>query len=670
MLVIEPTKGRELTHWSQSNWTAVEANVRRLQGRLYRAAAHHEHGKVKNLQKLMVRSMSAKLKAIRQVTQENSGKHTPGIDGVVCDTPQKRLELLNDGLRLKGYRPQPVKRHYRPKRHGGQRPFGIPTQKDRVMQAMGKLALEPEWESRFEANSYGFRPGRSTMDAITAIHTAMSRKNGSQWVLDADITGCFDNLDHTTLLTRLPVFTTTIRRWLKAGVMEGGRPTTTEAGTPQGGVRTPLTKLQAFFFGGHFPREGIHPKDHLHLVYPDLDPPDERAQQLALALPFQFIQVLRHLSRERVQAPHNQLEFSLQRFRLGELLTLRFDLDNTLTQPCHPWLACLLFNQALSITIDKPGQSLSSFANLTLQGCTLLSLPLAIGGEATGKLLGESFRMRQEGAHFLPHRPLQAIRPHRSVGAEAVAAKAIGIGAETPGIRIGSGPPFPRAGTQGFAVEGRATVLTWAEALEQRACPALRLAGMTAVFLPLLLHDGKHLGFNNGGHCNMHPVCGRHIIVRHGPPWLQRSVPLWPEFWAQRALARLAESGAAHRGRIGPQRPDDPALPHGAPCPRPFARLHEPTTDFADGEPLAANPRKDLADDAGFVGDEVIARLAPAVMLTDRAIAIRRATEHIDRPGPGGMEFAPAVALKDLGPFVCGHPPLHLEAQIVFWAAP
>jgi RNA-directed DNA polymerase len=125
MLVIEPTKGRELTHWSQINWPAAEANVRRLQGRIYRAAAHHEHGQVKHLQKFMVRSMSAKLKAICQVTQEHRGKHTPGIDGVVCDTPQKRLALLNDGLRLKGYRPQAVKRHYIPKRNGGQRPLGI-----------------------------------------------------------------------------------------------------------------------------------------------------------------------------------------------------------------------------------------------------------------------------------------------------------------------------------------------------------------------------------------------------------------------------------------------------------------------------------------------------------------------------------------------------------------
>ena len=122
MRVIEPTNGRELTHWSQMNWTAVEANVRHLQGRIYRAAAHEDHATVKNLQKLIVRSMSAKLKAIRQGTPENSGKQTPGIDGGVCDTPYKRLALLNDGLSLKGYGPKPGRRCYIPKSSGGQRP--------------------------------------------------------------------------------------------------------------------------------------------------------------------------------------------------------------------------------------------------------------------------------------------------------------------------------------------------------------------------------------------------------------------------------------------------------------------------------------------------------------------------------------------------------------------
>ena len=239
MLVIEPTSGREL-QWQDINWTAATASVRRLQGRIFRAARNAEHAKVKSLQKLLVRSRAAKLLAIRQVTQQNRGRHTPGVDGVVVDTPEARVRLLQGGLDLRGYRPKPVKRVRIPKASGATRPLGIPTVKDRVMQAIVKLALEPEWESRFEANSYGFRPGRSTMDAIAAIHATMCRRDSSQWVLDADISGCFDNIDHEALLARLPVFTAVIRRWLEAGVVEFGRYQESTAGTPQGGIISPL----------------------------------------------------------------------------------------------------------------------------------------------------------------------------------------------------------------------------------------------------------------------------------------------------------------------------------------------------------------------------------------------------------------------------------------------
>ena len=122
MRVIAPTKGRELTHWSPRNWTGVKANGRRLQSRISRAAAHGEQAQVQNLHKLMVRSVSAQLLAIRQVTQDHSGKQTPGVDGVGCATPQKRLARLHDGRSLQGYRPQPVKRRDIPKHSGGRRP--------------------------------------------------------------------------------------------------------------------------------------------------------------------------------------------------------------------------------------------------------------------------------------------------------------------------------------------------------------------------------------------------------------------------------------------------------------------------------------------------------------------------------------------------------------------
>ena len=241
MLVIEPTKGRLLTDWSQINWTAVERNVKRLQGRIFRAVGAGQFAKAKSLQKLLARSSSAKLLAIRKACQQNRGKHTPGVDGVVCKTPKDRLALFEQGLSFKGYRPKPVRRIFIPKKNGnGRRPLGIPTIKDRVMQTIVRFALEPEWESRFEANSYGFRPGRCTMDAICALHAALRCKGSSRWILDADINSCFDKIDQEMLLKKLPVFTQVIRRWLKAGTVTFDKWESTDSGTPQGSPISPL----------------------------------------------------------------------------------------------------------------------------------------------------------------------------------------------------------------------------------------------------------------------------------------------------------------------------------------------------------------------------------------------------------------------------------------------
>jgi len=235
----EQTGGREQEAWSGIDWAATETAVKRLQGRIYRAAAAGNRRQVKNLQKLLVRSTSAKRLAVRRVTQQNAGRNTPGIDGVVCKTPEGRMRLVND-LSLKGYRPLPVRRVHIPKSDGRRRPLGIPTIRDRAMQMLVKLALEPEWETRFEANSYGFRPGRCTMDAIVALHATLAPAGASGWMLDADISGCFDNIGHGPLLARLPVFTTTLRRWLKAGTVELGTWTPTPAGAPQGAPLSPL----------------------------------------------------------------------------------------------------------------------------------------------------------------------------------------------------------------------------------------------------------------------------------------------------------------------------------------------------------------------------------------------------------------------------------------------
>jgi RNA-directed DNA polymerase len=234
--------------WGQVNWRQVERAVRRLQQRIFMAQTRGDRRRMESLQRLLASSWSAKLLAVRQVAQENDGRKTPGIDGVVSTSDDDRVSLLQDGLRLQGYRPLPVRRVFIPKANGKLRPLGIPTLKDRVMQCLVKLALEPEWEAVFEPNSFGFRPGRSVHDAAVAVKHGLGaegiggrgRRARCRWVLDADIKSFFDEIDHDAILSRVPVFRRVIAGWLKAGAFAGEVYEPTDTGTPQGGVISPL----------------------------------------------------------------------------------------------------------------------------------------------------------------------------------------------------------------------------------------------------------------------------------------------------------------------------------------------------------------------------------------------------------------------------------------------
>ncbi|WP_460532216.1 group II intron reverse transcriptase/maturase [Flindersiella endophytica] len=230
--------------WDQVDWEQVEDNVRRLRQRIFTAVREGDLKRVRNLQKLMLRSLSNTLVSVRRVTQHNAGRRTPGVDGHVVFTDRQRSELtrwVQTGSL--SWTARPARRVYIPKPGGKQRPLGIPVVIDRVLQARMVNTLEPEWEARFEARSYGFRPGRGCHDAIAQLFQSLKGKNPRRlWVLDADLAAAFDWIDHDQLMAAIGEVPgrELIRGWLKAGVIEKNHLQPTERGTPQGGVISPL----------------------------------------------------------------------------------------------------------------------------------------------------------------------------------------------------------------------------------------------------------------------------------------------------------------------------------------------------------------------------------------------------------------------------------------------
>ena len=226
------------THWHDIPWQDAHQVVGRLQARIAKAAKAGEWRNVKRLQRLLTRSVSAKALAVKRVT-ENQGRKTPGIDRQTWSTPDDKWQAVGT-LHHKGYKPKPMRRVYIPKANGDRRPLGIPTMRDRAMQALHLLALDPTAETTGDTHSYGFRRGRSTADAIEQVRNALGRRHSPKWVLEGDIKGCFDNISHEWLLAHVPMDKGVLRKWLKAGYFEGNSLFPTESGTPQGGIISPV----------------------------------------------------------------------------------------------------------------------------------------------------------------------------------------------------------------------------------------------------------------------------------------------------------------------------------------------------------------------------------------------------------------------------------------------
>jgi RNA-directed DNA polymerase len=223
--------------WHSIDWKKVWRTVRRLQARIVKAVAEGRWNKVKALVYLLTHSFAGRALAILRVVS-NSGAKTPGVDGVLWNTPESKSAAFG-ALRRHGYQPQPLRRVYIPKSNGKRRGLGIPVMADRAMQALHLLGLDPIAESQADGHSYGFRRERRCADAMAQAHNLLSHRHGPEWILEGDIEACFDKISHEWLLAHVPMDRQVLGRWLRAGFLEEQAWFATTEGTPQGGIVSP-----------------------------------------------------------------------------------------------------------------------------------------------------------------------------------------------------------------------------------------------------------------------------------------------------------------------------------------------------------------------------------------------------------------------------------------------
>ena len=228
------------TNWKDKDYIkSLKLTVKKLQNRIVKAKKAGRRRLVKKLQALLVKSLSARILAVKRVS-ENKGKRTAGVDGELLDCDLKK-DICVDKLKvdLSTYKAKPLKRIEIPKKNGKMRPLGIPTMFDRALQALYKLILEPQSEVTADLNSYGFRAYRSTQDAVKQIWSCTCRKSSKEWILEADIKGCFDNISHNWIYKNIPLDNRLLKQWLKSGFIKDGKLFPTNSGTPQGGIISP-----------------------------------------------------------------------------------------------------------------------------------------------------------------------------------------------------------------------------------------------------------------------------------------------------------------------------------------------------------------------------------------------------------------------------------------------
>ena len=231
-----PTDNQQIS-WDSINWLKCELAIKKLQARIVKAQKEGRYGRVKTLQWMLTHSFYAKALAVRRVTS-NNGSKTAGVDHVTWKNSETKFQAIGM-LKRRGYQPQPLRRIHIEKSNGKLRPLGIPTIKDRAMQALYLMALEPVAETTADSRSYGFRKERCTMDAVQQCHNVLRKGYSPEWILEGDIKGCFDHISHEWLLNNIPMDKVMLRKWLECGFVFNKQLFPTEEGTPQGGIISP-----------------------------------------------------------------------------------------------------------------------------------------------------------------------------------------------------------------------------------------------------------------------------------------------------------------------------------------------------------------------------------------------------------------------------------------------
>lgn len=255
--------------WDAINWQQAQDEVYRLQMRIAKAFREGKHNKVKSLQWLLTHSFSAKVIAVKRVVT-NRGAKTPGVDKILWKTSKQKMTAALT-LKRRGYQTKPLKRIYIPKRQAGKlRPLSIPSMSCRAMQALYALALMPVAESMADKNSYGFRPLRSTADAIVQCFNVLARRDRAQYILEGDIRACFDTISHTWLMQHIPMDKEMLGKWLAAGYIDKGELHPSDLGAPQGGLISPMLLVITLSGLEAAVREAVKPRDKVNVcVYAD-----------------------------------------------------------------------------------------------------------------------------------------------------------------------------------------------------------------------------------------------------------------------------------------------------------------------------------------------------------------------------------------------------------------